>query len=73
MKKKFIKLIVVTYVLLILISFFVAKSNNPRYFLYLFLSASIISTMSYILDDKKNWIVIGFGVLTSLILVIIIF
>ncbi len=68
MNKKYKKILLALYIVLILIDFISIKTHNSWFMPYLFLGISILLTINYIMETKKNWFIINLGILSSILL-----
>ena len=68
MDKKYKKILFALYIVLILIGFISIKTNNSWFMPYLFLGTSILMTINYMMETKRNWFIISLGILSSVLL-----
>jgi len=68
MDKKYKKILFALYIVLILIGFISIKTNNSWFMPYLFLGTSILMTINYMMETKRNWFIISLGILFSVLL-----
>jgi len=70
--KKYKKILLILYLVLILIGFIFIIADNSWFIPYLFLGNTTLMTINYMMEAKKNWFIISLGILSSISILIMI-
>jgi len=67
MNKKYKKILLVLYIVLILIGLISIIMDNGSVIPYL-LGTTILMTINYMIETKRNWFIISLGILSSILI-----